>query len=119
MALGTFPTVGERRVLGASPVLPAVALDIIQARPRFASSSYVFAGHDLYIKGFAKLKRALDAKVPISTLAVPRPSPHCPQSYEFVQAFDQTLLSAFSVMPFGASKAPMTGIATVRKTPMP
>lgn len=59
------PNGGREKGAGGVLVLPAVALDIIQARPRFASSSYVFAGHDLYIKGFAKLKRALDAKVPI------------------------------------------------------
>ena len=51
---------------GGVMVLPGVALDIIKARPRFASNPYVFAGRDFYIKGFAKLKRALDAKVPIA-----------------------------------------------------
>jgi len=59
------PNGGREKGAGGVLVLPTVALDIIQARPRFASSSYVFAGHDSYIKGFAKLKRALDAKVPI------------------------------------------------------
>jgi len=51
---------------GGAMVLPSMALDIIKARPRFASNPYVFAGRDSYIKGFAKLKRALDAKVPIA-----------------------------------------------------
>ena len=64
---GTWHVPNGTREKGAGGVmvLPSVALDIIKARPRFASNPYVFAGRDFYIKGFAKLKRALDAKVPI------------------------------------------------------
>jgi integrase len=65
---GTWHVPNGTREKGAGGVmvLPSVALDIIKARPRFASNPYVFAGRDSYIKGFAKLKRALDAKVPIA-----------------------------------------------------
>jgi integrase len=65
---GTWHVPNGTREKGAGGVmvLPGVALDIIKARPRFASNPYVFAGRDSYIKGFAKLKRALDAKVPIA-----------------------------------------------------
>ena len=65
---GTWRVPNGTREKGAGGVmvLPGVALDIIKARPRFASNPYVFAGRNSYIKGFAKLKRALDAKVPIA-----------------------------------------------------
>jgi integrase len=65
---GTWHVPNGTREKGAGGVmvLPSVALDIIKARPRFASNPYVFAGRDSYIKGFAKLKCALDAKVPIA-----------------------------------------------------
>jgi len=59
------PSSTREKGAGGALVLPTIALDIIKARPRFAASSYVFTGRDSYIKGFAKLKRALDAKVPI------------------------------------------------------
>jgi integrase len=61
----SIPNGTREKGTGGTMPLPTMALDIIRARPRLGESSYVFAGRHSYIKGFAKLKRALDLKVSI------------------------------------------------------
>jgi integrase len=58
---------GEReKGTGGDLQLPEPALDIIRARPRFASNPYVFAGRgDSHFSGYSKAKAALDASVPL------------------------------------------------------
>jgi integrase len=47
--------------------LPPAAIALIEALPRFAGNSYVFAGArgDGPLSGFSKMKRALDAKIAV------------------------------------------------------
>ena len=45
--------------------LPQIAIDIINAQPRFVSNPYVFAGRGVgHFSGFSEAKKAFDAKLP-------------------------------------------------------
>ena len=59
-------------------MLPAMALELIRARPRCANP-YVFAGRgDSHFSGYSKGKRALDARATHPpAMAAARPPPHC------------------------------------------
>jgi integrase len=60
----TIPTEDREKGNAGSLVLPAVALDIIKAQPRFESSPYVFASRvSGHVKGWSKSKEQFDAKL--------------------------------------------------------
>jgi integrase len=63
---GTWTIPAEAREKGNAGklVLPDVALQIINAQPRYASNPFVFAGSgDAHISGWSKRKRLFDAKL--------------------------------------------------------
>jgi integrase len=59
---GVLTIAGEDREKGNAGelVLPRMALDVIEAQPRFESNPYVFAGQRRYFNGFSKAKATLD-----------------------------------------------------------
>ena len=59
---------GDReKGVGGSLVLPALAADIIRARPRYASSPYVFTGRGgSHLSGYSKAKTQLDERAKIA-----------------------------------------------------
>jgi integrase len=60
----TIPTEAREKGNAGALVLPKIALEIINAQPRFASSPYVFAGEGGgHIKGWSRRKRLFDAKL--------------------------------------------------------
>ena len=62
----TIPAEDREKGNGDELVLPRVALEIIQERPRFADNAYVFAGRGgVYHRGYSKAKVLFDAKVKI------------------------------------------------------
>ena len=62
----TMPEGKREKGVGGSLILPELAIDIIRARPRFASNPHVFAGRGgSYLTGYSKAKAALDAKAPL------------------------------------------------------
>ena len=58
-----IPTEKREKGTAGSLVLPAAALAIINAQPRFASNPYVFAGDKSFIQGQSKRKARFDAKL--------------------------------------------------------
>jgi integrase len=65
---GVWTIPGEKREKGnlGRAKLPQIALDIINAQPRFHSNPYVLAGRGRnHWNGFSQGKKAFDAKVPI------------------------------------------------------
>jgi integrase len=59
-----IPKLGREKGTAGSLVLPEIAMDIIQAQPRFASNPYVFAGRgSSYMQGQSKRKAQFDAKL--------------------------------------------------------
>jgi integrase len=63
---GTWHIPSEPREKGNAGelVLPDMAINIIQAQPRFAGNPYVFARRTGHLNGFSKSKAAFDAKLP-------------------------------------------------------
>ena len=60
----TIPTEAREKGNAGVLVLPEIALEIVNAQPRFASSPYVFAGEGGgHIKGWSRRKRLFDAKL--------------------------------------------------------
>jgi integrase len=60
----TIPTEDREKGNAGSLVLPALALDIIKAQPRFESNPYVFASRvSGHVKGWSKSKDQFDAKI--------------------------------------------------------
>jgi integrase len=60
----TIPSKAREKGTPPSLMLPKVALNIINAQPRFESNEYVFAGiGDSYISGITKRKSLFDAKL--------------------------------------------------------
>ena len=58
------PNGARQKGTGGELQLPPMALEIIRARPCFASNPYVFAGRgDSHFSGYSKAKNALDAKL--------------------------------------------------------
>jgi integrase len=61
-----MPTEDREKGVGGVLVLPMLAVDIINARPRFESNPYVFAGRGkTHFSGYSKAKAALDARAPM------------------------------------------------------
>jgi len=61
-----MPTEDREKGVGGILVLPMLAVDIINARPRFESNPYIFAGRGkTHFSGYSKAKAALDAKAPM------------------------------------------------------
>jgi integrase len=61
-----IPAEKREKGTGGALVLPAVAIDIIRAQPRFADNPYVLAGRDGgHLSGYSKRKAQFDAKVQI------------------------------------------------------
>jgi integrase len=61
-----MPTADREKGAGGVLVLPMIAVDIINARPRFVSNPYIFAGRGkTHFSGYSKAKAALDAKAPM------------------------------------------------------
>jgi integrase len=59
-----MPTDAREKGVGGVLVLPMLAVDIINARPRFASNPYIFAGRGkTHFSGYSKAKAALDKKL--------------------------------------------------------
>ena len=64
----TIPSAPREKGTAGSLKLPKLALDIINAQPKFASSAYVFAGRgEGHINDMAAAKAALDAQAPTNT----------------------------------------------------
>jgi integrase len=67
LAGGVWTVPADDREKGAGGVLklPRLALEILEARPRFASNPYVFAGRRRggHFNGFSKAKRQLDERL--------------------------------------------------------
>ena len=59
----TIPTEAREKGNAGVLVLPEIALEIINAQPRFASNPYVFAGEGSHIKSWSRRKREFDAKL--------------------------------------------------------
>lgn len=62
-ATWTIPTEKREKGNAGVLVLPKIALEIINAQPRFASNPYVFAGEGSHIKSWSRRKREFDAKL--------------------------------------------------------
>ena len=63
-AVWTIPTEARQKGNAGKLVLPKIALEIINAQPRFASNPYVFAGEGGgHIKGWSRRKRQFDARL--------------------------------------------------------
>ena len=63
-ATWTIPTEAREKGNAGVLALPEIALDIINAQPRFASNPYVFAGAGgSHINGWSRRKREFDAKL--------------------------------------------------------
>jgi integrase len=61
-----MPTEDREKGVGGVLVLPMLAVDIVNARPRFASNPYIFAGRGkTHFSGYSKAKAALDVKAPM------------------------------------------------------
>jgi integrase len=62
----SIPNEGRQKGTGKELVLPEIALDIIKAQPRFASSPYVLAGRyaGTHYSNYGNGKASLDAKLP-------------------------------------------------------
>jgi integrase len=61
----TIPTAPREKGNASALRLPKLALDIINAQPRFASNLYIFAGRgNGHFNAMGKAKAALDAKLP-------------------------------------------------------
>jgi integrase len=61
-----MPTAAREKSVGGVLVLPMFAVDIINARPRFASNPYIFAGRGkTHFSGYSKAKAALDIQAPM------------------------------------------------------
>ena len=62
-AVWTIPTEARQKGNAGKLVLPKIALEIINAQPRFASNPYVFAGEGSHIKSWSRRKRQFDAQL--------------------------------------------------------
>ena len=62
-AVWTIPTENRQKGNAGVLVLPKIALEIINAQPRFASNPYVFAGEGSHIKSWSRRKRQFDAQL--------------------------------------------------------
>ena len=61
-----MPTEDREKGVGGVLMLPMLAVDIINARPRFASNPYIFAGRGkMHFSGYSKAKAALDVEAPM------------------------------------------------------
>ena len=61
-----MPREDREKGVGGVLMLPMLAVDIINARPRFASNPYVFAGRGkTHFSGYSKAKAALDVEAPM------------------------------------------------------
>jgi integrase len=62
----TVPAEAREKGTPGALVLPPLALEIIEAQPRYQSNPYVFAVGSKYLTGFSKAKDRFDAKVRIA-----------------------------------------------------
>ena len=58
-----IPTAAREKGHGGDLVLPAMALAVLKAQPRFATNPFVFAGRKRHYNGLSKAKARLDAEL--------------------------------------------------------